>query len=40
MTYGYIPDVYKRQGYAGGIVSAAVDGVRQAENIIKERINK
>lgn len=27
-------------GYAGGIVSAAVDGVRQAENIIKERINK
>ena len=22
-------------GYAGGIVSAAVDGVRQAENIIK-----
>lgn len=27
-------------GYAGGIVSAAVDGVRQAENIIKERITK
>ena len=25
-------------GYAGGIVSAAVDGVRQAENIIKSRM--
>ena len=25
-------------GYAGGIVSAAVDGVRQAENIIKYRL--
>ena len=28
------PDVYKRQGYAGGIVSAAVDGIKCAEQIL------
>ena len=26
-------DVYKRQGYAGGITSAAVDGIKIAEKI-------
>ena len=27
-------------GYAGGIVSAAIDGVRQAEKIIEKRLIK
>ena len=29
-------DVYKRQGFAGGIVSAAVDGIKVAERIIEK----